>query len=166
MRSTPSLRSLQNVTFETVPMFVRLTMAHSRPFKEDRLTRPLYVTLRLIRLKSVETIVLIILRQASVCMCQNGVIQDRSMQKITYARHRSWHVRDQSIIKKHQNNQACTKRCQSSKRCSWILNGRRRRSNKQTFQSRCPPKHTIQLLLESARESAISLLNACQSDQF
>ena len=30
-----------NVAFETVPMFVRLTMALSRPFKEDRLALPL-----------------------------------------------------------------------------------------------------------------------------
>ena len=37
MRSTPSLRSFPNVAFETVPMFVWLTMALSRPFKEDRL---------------------------------------------------------------------------------------------------------------------------------
>ena len=35
MRS--SLRSFLNVAFETVPMFVWLTMALSRPFKEDRL---------------------------------------------------------------------------------------------------------------------------------
>ena len=42
MRSTPSLRSFPNFAFETVPMFVRLTMAFSRPFKEDRpLWRPL-----------------------------------------------------------------------------------------------------------------------------
>ena len=40
MRSTPSLRSFPNVAFETVPMFVRLTMALSRPFKEDRLALP------------------------------------------------------------------------------------------------------------------------------
>ena len=37
MRSTPSLRSIPNVAIETVPMFVWLTMALSRPFKEDRL---------------------------------------------------------------------------------------------------------------------------------
>ena len=37
MRSTPSLRSFPNVAFETAPMFVWLTMAISRPFKEDRL---------------------------------------------------------------------------------------------------------------------------------
>ena len=34
MRSTPSLGSFHNVAFETVPMFVWLTMALSRPFKE------------------------------------------------------------------------------------------------------------------------------------
>ena len=34
MRSTPSVRSFPNVAFETVPMFVWLTMALSRPFKE------------------------------------------------------------------------------------------------------------------------------------
>ena len=39
MRSTPSLRSFPNVAFETVPVFLWLTMALSRPFKEDR--RPL-----------------------------------------------------------------------------------------------------------------------------
>ena len=33
----PSLRSFPNVAFEMVPMFVWLTMALSRPFKEDRL---------------------------------------------------------------------------------------------------------------------------------
>ena len=36
-----SLRSFPNVAFEMVPMFVRLTMALSRPFKEDRLALPL-----------------------------------------------------------------------------------------------------------------------------
>jgi len=41
MRSTPSLRGFPNVAFETVPMFVWLTMALSRPFKEDRLALPL-----------------------------------------------------------------------------------------------------------------------------
>ena len=41
MHSTPSLRSVPKVAFETVPMFVRLTMALSRPFKEDRLALPL-----------------------------------------------------------------------------------------------------------------------------
>ena len=40
-RSTPSLRSFPNVVFETVPMLVWLTMALSRPFKEDRLALPL-----------------------------------------------------------------------------------------------------------------------------
>ena len=37
MRFTASLRSFTNVAFKTVPMFVWLTMALSRPFKEDRL---------------------------------------------------------------------------------------------------------------------------------
>ena len=37
MRSTPFLRSFLNFVFETVPMFVSLTMALSRPFKEIRL---------------------------------------------------------------------------------------------------------------------------------
>ena len=41
MRSTPSLRSFPNVAFETVPMFVWLTMALSRPFKEVHLGLPL-----------------------------------------------------------------------------------------------------------------------------
>ena len=41
MRSTPSLRSFPNFAFERVPMFVWLTMALSRPFKEDRLALPL-----------------------------------------------------------------------------------------------------------------------------
>ena len=41
MRSTTSLRSLPNIAFETVLMFVWLTMALSRPFKEDRLALPL-----------------------------------------------------------------------------------------------------------------------------
>ena len=35
MRSNPSLRSFPSVVFETVPMRVWLTMALSRPFKED-----------------------------------------------------------------------------------------------------------------------------------
>ena len=35
MHSTPSLQSFPNVAFETVPMFVWLTMALSHPFKED-----------------------------------------------------------------------------------------------------------------------------------
>ena len=37
----PSLRSFPNFAFETVPMFVWLTMALARPFKEDRLALPL-----------------------------------------------------------------------------------------------------------------------------
>ena len=41
MRSTPSLRSVPSVAFDTVPVFVWLTMALSRPFKEDRLALPL-----------------------------------------------------------------------------------------------------------------------------
>ena len=41
MRSTPSLRSFPNVAFETVAMFVRLTMALSRPFMNDRPALPL-----------------------------------------------------------------------------------------------------------------------------
>ena len=41
MRSTTSLRSFPNDAFETVPMFVWLTMALSRPFKEDRRALPL-----------------------------------------------------------------------------------------------------------------------------
>ena len=41
MRSTPSLRSFPIVVFQTVPMFVWLTMALSHPFKEDRLALPL-----------------------------------------------------------------------------------------------------------------------------
>ena len=39
-RLTPSIRSLPNVAFETVPMFVRLTMALSRPFKQNPLAFP------------------------------------------------------------------------------------------------------------------------------
>ena len=35
MRSTPSLRSLPNVAFETLPMLVWLTMTVSRPLKEE-----------------------------------------------------------------------------------------------------------------------------------
>ena len=34
MRSTPSLRRFPNVIFETVLMFILLTMSLSRPFKE------------------------------------------------------------------------------------------------------------------------------------
>ena len=41
MCSNPSLRSLPNVAFETVPMFVYFTMALFRPFKEDRIALPL-----------------------------------------------------------------------------------------------------------------------------
>ena len=41
MHSTPSLRSFPTVAFETVPVFVWLTMAPSRPFKEDCLALPL-----------------------------------------------------------------------------------------------------------------------------
>ena len=44
MRSAPSLRGFPNVVFhafETVPLFVWLTMALSRPLKEDRLALPL-----------------------------------------------------------------------------------------------------------------------------
>ena len=45
IRSTPSLRSFPNGTFETVPMFIRFTMALSRPFKKDRRTLPLSTSL-------------------------------------------------------------------------------------------------------------------------
>ena len=41
MRSTSSLRRFPNVAFETVPMFVVLKMALSRPFKEGHLALPL-----------------------------------------------------------------------------------------------------------------------------
>ena len=41
MRFTPSLRSFPNIAFQTVPMFVWLTMAFSHPFKKDRLALPL-----------------------------------------------------------------------------------------------------------------------------
>ena len=41
MHYTPSLRSFPKVAFEAVPMFIWLTMALSRPFKEDRLALPL-----------------------------------------------------------------------------------------------------------------------------
>ena len=41
MRSTPSLRSFPNVAFQTVPVFVWLTMALSRPFNEDHRALPL-----------------------------------------------------------------------------------------------------------------------------
>ena len=42
MRSTPSLRRVPNVAFETVPVFAWLTMTLSSfPFKEDRLALPL-----------------------------------------------------------------------------------------------------------------------------
>ena len=37
MCSSPYLRSFPNITFETVPIFVWLTMALSRPFKDDSL---------------------------------------------------------------------------------------------------------------------------------
>ena len=40
-RFTPSLSSFPSVAFEAVPMLVRLTMALSRRFKEDRLVVPL-----------------------------------------------------------------------------------------------------------------------------
>ena len=45
MPSTPSLRSFPNVAFETVPKFVLLTMALSRPFREDRLALILFARL-------------------------------------------------------------------------------------------------------------------------
>ena len=41
MSSIPSFRSFTNF-FETVPVFVSLTMALSRPFKEDSLALPLF----------------------------------------------------------------------------------------------------------------------------
>ena len=45
MRSTPYLESFPNVAFETVPLFVLLTMALSCPFKKDRLALPLSTSL-------------------------------------------------------------------------------------------------------------------------
>ena len=41
----PSLRSFPNIPFETVPMFVWLTMALSRNFKKNRLALPLFTPL-------------------------------------------------------------------------------------------------------------------------
>ena len=41
IHSIPSVRSFPSVAFETVPVFVWLMMAPSRPFKEDRLALPL-----------------------------------------------------------------------------------------------------------------------------
>ena len=43
--ATPSLRSFPNITFGTVPVFVWLMMALSRPFKEDCLALPLSMPL-------------------------------------------------------------------------------------------------------------------------
>ena len=43
--STPSLGSFPYVAFKIVPKLVRLTMSHPRPFKEDRLTLPIYTPL-------------------------------------------------------------------------------------------------------------------------
>ena len=40
MHSTLSLKRFPNVAFETVPMFIWLTMALSSPFKEDHLVLP------------------------------------------------------------------------------------------------------------------------------
>ena len=45
MHSPPSLRSFPNVVFETVPMFIWLTMAISGSFKEDCLALPLSMPL-------------------------------------------------------------------------------------------------------------------------
>ena len=45
MRSTPSLKSFPSVAFETVPMFIWLTMALSHPFKEDHWVLPLSMPL-------------------------------------------------------------------------------------------------------------------------
>ena len=45
MRSTRLSEVFHNVAFETVPMFVWLTMALSRPFKEDRLAVALWAGL-------------------------------------------------------------------------------------------------------------------------
>ena len=42
MRSDPSVRSFPNIAFEMVPMFVWMTIALSRPFKEHRLVPPLF----------------------------------------------------------------------------------------------------------------------------
>ena len=41
IRIPPCLSGFPNVAFETVPMFVWLTMALSRPFRKDRLALPL-----------------------------------------------------------------------------------------------------------------------------
>ena len=41
MRPTPSLRGSPKVAFETIPVFVSLTMVVSHPFKEDCLALPL-----------------------------------------------------------------------------------------------------------------------------
>ena len=45
MCSTPSLISVSIVTFEMVLMFIWLTMALSRPVKEDHLVLPLFMPL-------------------------------------------------------------------------------------------------------------------------
>jgi len=44
-RPTPSHRSFPSIAFKTVPMFVWLTIALSRPFKEDHLALPLSTSL-------------------------------------------------------------------------------------------------------------------------
>ena len=49
MRSTSSFRSFPNVAFGTVPMFVWLTMALSRPFKEDHLALSLTIVYSLLK---------------------------------------------------------------------------------------------------------------------
>ena len=45
MRFTSSFRRFPNIAFDTVPMDLWLTMALSRPFKEDRLAHPLSMSL-------------------------------------------------------------------------------------------------------------------------
>ena len=41
MCSIPSLRHFPNIAYETVPMFISLTMVLSHPFKKDHLALPL-----------------------------------------------------------------------------------------------------------------------------
>ena len=158
MRSTPSLRSLHNVTFETVPMFVWLTMAHSRPFKEDRLTASALCYVKTNKIKIGRN------NSSNNSQASFGLhVPKWCHTRPVRAKRLHTHVTDPDMSEisrlwKHQHNHACTKKCHSSKGCSWILNGRRRRKTKQKTSQSVPPKtHHTSSSRVSTRISYISL---------
>ena len=73
MRFTTSLERVPNVASETVPVFVRLTMALSRPFKADHPAFPLtsYASL----LQAIDGVMSLALRQQVYSLSSSSTLQ-------------------------------------------------------------------------------------------